>query len=145
MRYLRDKIFNISEIKEMLNACAKEKILIDEYDGTQRKCKADAISYGNFLIDLKTTSDPVSMFGKSFRNYNYDRQMAWYKDICKVNNVYMIAVEKSSPNNVAWFEVTEESIDRGREKYMFLLEQYQIQFQRGGIKDFNQYYLRSFI
>lgn len=146
MHYLRDKIMKIGQIKEMLNACAKEKILVDNYDGIDRKCKADAISYGNFLIDLKTTSDPVSKFRyKGFRNYDYDRQMAYYKDICKVNNVYVLAVEKSSPNTVGWFEVTEDTIDAGRTKYERLLEKYKNDFLNGGIKDFDQYYLNSYV
>jgi hypothetical protein len=145
MHYLRDKIYSIAQIKEMLNACAKEKIMADEYDGIKRKCKADAISYGNFLIDLKTTSDPVSKFSKSFRNYNYDRQMAYYKDICGVNAVYVLAIEKSSPNTVGWFEVTEDSLETGRTKYDMLLQRYKNDFLNGGITNFDSYYLQSYL
>jgi len=145
MRYLRDRVNALPELTNLLNACAKEKIMVDDINGVPCKMKADAISYGNFLIDLKTTSGLITDFEYSFNKYEYDRQMAFYSDIAQVTNVYIIAVEKSSPNGIGFFEVRPETLQRGRDKYNWLLDQYKKDFLQGGIQNFDTYCHKAYL
>ena len=145
MRYLRDKVEALPQLRELLNSCAKEKIMAATINDVPCKMKADAVNYGNFLIDLKTTSGLVTDFEYSFNKYEYDRQMAFYADIAQVSNVYIIAVEKSSPNGIGYFEIRPETLQRGRDKYNYLLDKYNNDFLKGGIQDFDTYYHRAFL
>ena len=71
--------------------------------------------------------------------------MAFYSDIAQVTNVYIIAVEKSSPNGIGFYELRPETLQRGRDKYNWLLDQYKKDFLQGGIQDFDTYCHKAFL
>jgi len=79
------------------------------------------------IIDLKTTSKPVSKFPGSFEYWRYYRQMAWYKSaiIEYMNkeqdqslvgwdiNIYMVVVETTGLFETKVFSVSEEWLEKG--------------------------------
>lgn len=142
---MRDKVLSIQEIRNLLSITSKEVIMKDTYDGVKRKCKFDAIRHRDFFFDLKSTKDPSGKFRHAFFRYNYDRQTAWYKDIGQVTNGFVICVEKTYPYSVAILEITDDTFERGRDKYRPLIKQYEEYFLKGKIKDFSTHYQRGFI
>jgi exodeoxyribonuclease VIII len=129
------------EIRQLINGCVAEQVFQTEINGIPVKCKTDAISAPDYIVDLKSTHESANpdIFRKHFWRYDYDRQGAFYKDITGVERVFIIAVEKQAPFSVGLFEVSRESLETGREKYLGLLEQYRHHFidnKYGGIENF---------
>lgn len=152
MENMRDIIYGISEYRGMLNYVQKEIILHDEVaidpDPNQkikRKAKYDGLNPGQLIIDVKTTKDPISDFAKNINWHDIDRQMAWYSDIARTPRVVVLAIEKNRPYSTGLFMLTEETLERGREKYMQLLTSYKKNFLQGGIKDFNTFYTKQWV
>lgn len=81
---------------------------------------------GNVVIpDLKTADDarPQS-FRRSVEDYGYDRQAAYYIDLCKdieeleADPIFVfVVVEKSPPYGIRCYVLPPEVIDQGRKKY----------------------------
>lgn len=124
-----------SELIEKMTAAIhghdKASILIDKitevekiYTHDDMKCRPDALTSLNIVLDLKTTEDasPIA-FGRSAYKYRYDVQAAFYTDILEANNIKVegfvfIAVEKTPPYAVGVYVIEDEDMARGREKYM---------------------------
>jgi len=89
------------------------------------KCKTDADS-DDLIIDLKTSKNPVSFpyFKETFLTYNYDRQMAFYKDVTGAKQVWIFATETKDPYSTAIYQISDESLEIGRQKYINLLEEF---------------------
>jgi len=122
---LRDKLSRIDEVKAILDNSEKEvpKCWIDF--NTMRKCKGKAdivVDGGDMLVDIKTTSKPISEFRKSAYRYNYHRQAAFYLDGFGAKEFVFIVVETQEPYQVGIFRCTENFIDQGRQEYISLLE-----------------------
>lgn len=82
--------------------------------GIEWKGKADIICpERNQIIDLKTTSN-IDSFGSKARLYNYDSQAWIYKQLFGMD-VCFLAIEKGT-HRIKWFEVSDETLDRGRDK-----------------------------
>lgn len=94
-----------------------------------KKCKPDALTSLNIVLDLKTTEDASPYaFGRSAQKYRYDVQAAFYMDILAANLIpcegfVFIAVEKTPPFAVACYVIEDTDIEAGRKKYM---DNYQI-------------------
>lgn len=86
------------------------------------------------LIDLKTTSKPVSLFQESFRKYRYYRQMAFYKKALThklselypdIDNwlieVYIVCVETYGVHECLVYKVQDAWITEGQGEWKNLL------------------------
>jgi hypothetical protein len=143
---MRDRIQRIPEITNLLGMCKKEVILKDEYMGTKRKGKIDAIRFGDFVLDAKSTKDPVKEFKKKFFNYRYHKQGAYYGTLAKTRNVLFLAVEKKAPYSIELVKMTEESFDTGVQQFERDLEVYNRYFTAGRVKEsLAQFFTKSLI
>jgi hypothetical protein len=92
----------------------------------ERKGRLDLL-FLDSIIDLKTTSDLFD-FERSFSNYGYHRQAAWYLDIVnkfqQCNKFYIIALETKAPFSHLVFEVDESAIEAGRKENEALVRIY---------------------
>ena len=99
----------------------------DDGNPIQVPCKAkpDWRSHNGFIVDLKTTEDASPEgFGKSFFNYRYHVQAAFYMDAYtrwsggeEARGFIFIAVEKKPPFATAVYYTTAEQFQLGREEY----------------------------
>ena len=113
-----------------------EKTLLLTYqydDGSSEKvkCKPDCIIPAeSIIIDLKTSSDPrPEEFQWSALRYGYYRQAAIYLDACEVFygkefRFLFGVVNSKAPHECGVFELTLADIQRGREEYHELIEEY---------------------
>jgi len=76
------------------------------------KCKADVLS-DEFVYDIKTSSS-ISGFKYSSKSYNYDSQAYIYSMMFQ-KPMRFIVIEKGT-GNVAFYDVSHEAYDNGREK-----------------------------
>lgn len=112
----------------------KTLLLTYQYDdgsSEQVKCKPDCIIPAEaIIIDLKTSSDPrPEEFQWSALRYGYYRQAAIYLDACEVfygkDFRFLFGVVNSkAPHECGVFELTLADIQRGREEYHELIEEY---------------------
>ncbi len=124
---LRDKLMNVKEVKDILDNSKKEvaKCWLDF--NTMVKCKGKAdivVDGGDMLVDIKTTSKPVTEFAKSAYRYNYHRQGAFYLDGFGAKEFMFVVIETQAPYQVGIFRCSENFIDQGRDEYIRLLEIY---------------------
>lgn len=133
------KAFHSHEIIESLMTVREkvfEQTLLLTYqfsDGSSErvKCKPDCIipSEG-VIIDLKTSSDPrPEEFQWSALRYGYYRQAAIYLDACEVYwgkefRFLFGVVNSKKPHECGVFELTPSDIQRGRDEYHELIEEY---------------------
>lgn len=96
----------------------------DEFDG---KCRPDLMT-PDVLMDLKTTFDASPYeFPRSVARYMYHLQAAWYMDGVQASGMtpkyhLIVAVEKSSPFEVAVYELDDRALDAGRDAYRAALQ-----------------------
>lgn len=76
------------------------------------KCKADIVS-DEFVYDIKTSSS-ISGFKYSSKSYNYDSQAYIYSMMFQ-KPMKFIVIEKGT-GNVAFYDVSHEAYENGREK-----------------------------
>lgn len=84
------------------------------------------------IIDLKTTKNAsFEEFSKSYFNFRYYRQAAYYMDLVNdinpflgINKYIIIAVENEPPFGISCYELQDQDIEIGREEYMEHLETY---------------------
>jgi exodeoxyribonuclease VIII len=122
---------NNIQAKQLLDGCNyKETIFTNTIEGINCKSKIDAIRPGDYFIDLKSFFDTPNhqKFTREFFNKDYDMQAALYSDVTKTPNGWIIAVEKTYPFTIGLYEISEETIKRGREKYLEQLRMYQSYF-----------------
>ena len=124
---LRDKLVGVKEVKDILDNSQKEvpKCWVDFNTMVECKGKADiVVDGGDMLVDIKTTSKPVTEFIKSAYRYNYHRQAAFYLDGFGAKEFMFIVIETQAPYQVGIFRCTDNFIEQGREEYISLLELY---------------------
>ncbi|MEN4053280.1 PD-(D/E)XK nuclease-like domain-containing protein [Sulfurimonas sp. NWX79] len=100
-------------------------------NGIVRKCRPDYfIEDKGLVIDVKTTKDNSEYgFKKAIYDYRYHRQAAWYIDTLQLNGkkasrFIFITVEKTAPYIVSIYELDQKAIQRGRDEYQRLLNDY---------------------
>ena len=127
---MKDKLMTYPAIRELIKAQNNvfEKVFHgkDREFGIPMKCKVDIRNYGNYLADLKSTKDPVTITNcaKIIKNYGYDRQAANYLDITGEEQFYFIFVEKSYPYTCGIIELYQETIDNARKVNKALIGKY---------------------
>lgn len=109
---------------------------IAEICGEQWKGKADIVGK-DFLFDLKTTSN-INDFRWNFRKYNYDSQAYIYSTL--FNKPMMFLVIDKTSGMMGAYTVSDESLNRGKEKVERAVEVYQKFFGENPTEDINQYY-----
>ncbi len=121
-------ILGNDQIDVKLNCKAKpDKVIINFQEGTIK------------LIDLKTTSYPLSLFMTSFMDYRYYRQLAYYVkalsqwfrssfpdlDIGKFKlSILIVAVETKGLYQSCIYEIPLSWVQYGKNEYMSILKRY---------------------
>ena len=142
---MEDKLYSIPQVRTLLENTKREVVYQAEIDGVECKGKLDAVKPNEMIIDLKTTSSAPTPynFAKDFRNYNYDRQMAFYSKLADVPSACIIAIQKTAPYTVGVYLLSEETMNQGIEKYQFALDLYKNQY-RGNL-DLDKFYYQASI
>jgi len=104
--------------------------------GVPFKGKADIVT-DTCLIDLKTTSD-IYKFKYSAYSYNYDSQAYIYSTLFDKPMMFLV-IDKTSLMMGA-YTVSDESLQRGREKVERAVEVYRNFFTEDAEEDINQFY-----
>lgn len=135
---METKLMSIPQVVSLLEDTAREVIYKGNFDGVPVKGKMDAVKPNQMIIDLKTSAKAPTPyeFGKTFRNFNYDRQMAFYAELADVPQACIIAIQKTKPYTVGVYMVSPESMNAGREKFMKGLDEYKGLFIAGDIDKF---------
>lgn len=125
-----EKNFNISSARQLLENSRVEYVHMKEITLPSGrtvivKCKVDAETK-SVVSDIKTTSKPVAYpyFAQTVNDYDYDRQLAFYLDITGAEEAFIIGCETLEPHSIAIYKLSEETLERGRDKYIELLEMY---------------------
>ena len=134
--YMRDKLNSNNEIKNILKNSSKEvpKCWIDF--NTMQKCKGKAdivVEGGDMLVDIKTTSKPITDFRKSAYRYSYHRQAAFYLDGFGAKEFVFIVIETNEPYQIGIYRCSDHFIEQGREEYISLLEQFKLPLVKNNI------------
>lgn len=121
------------DVQEMLSEGVAEQSLFTEIDGVKIKVRPDYLfseAKGGFIVDVKTTINPVTRSGlmATVAQYDYDLSAALYVDAYQEKlgqkyNFYFIFLQKTS-NEVAVVKASKQLIENGRRKYKKALEMY---------------------
>ena len=115
---IRDALWSNAQIAEMLEAAAKEQVMLWDQHGVPCKAKADAIGDG-IVIDLKTTIDAgIKDFARSVATFSYHLQAAHYLDGYRATrggaaDFIFIAVESAAPHAVAMYRLDHQTLAAG--------------------------------
>lgn len=119
-------------VGSLLKGGIAECSYFSEMDGVPVKCRADYVNITNgILVDVKTTQDAsATEFARSCKNYDYARQMCFYKDIiekveeAQIVKCVIIAIESKPPYGIACYEIHPYDLDHARSNYKSLIEIY---------------------
>lgn len=95
---------------------------------TGRPCKARVDWLGGCLVDLKTTANlEQNAFARDAVKYEYPLQMAFYSDgvlaaTGKRLPVKMITIQNKPPHDLVVYDIPDEVLDEGRDRYRQLME-----------------------
>lgn len=129
-RAMKDKAFT-----ELVDASEREISAVAQLDGVWCKARFDGLIHptkdgeGWILYDIKSTSDSAYWFPHNIQKYGYDVSCAFYIDILEtatgksVEQFTFAVIEKPS-GFVKLFDMTEEYVQFGRNKYRPALAQY---------------------
>ena len=110
---------------------------IKEIGGETWKGKADIVGE-DFIYDLKTTSN-INDFKWNSRKYNYDSQAYIYQQLFGKPMVFLV-IDKTSLM-MGFFSVSDESLERGKQKVERAIEIYRKFYGDNPTEDINQYYM----
>lgn len=123
-----DSINRREEVMQDIRGARYETIALKWVNGIPCKAKADIIK-GSTIIDIKTTNNiELNDFKHSCIDYGYFRQAAFYLNMFNADKFKFIVVEKNAPYRVAVYEMSLESINRGWNEIVSLLETYKYYF-----------------
>ena len=116
--------------KSLLDKSEKEKTILWEEPttGVKCKCKLDMLvkdtTHSPLITDFKTTSArSLKGFVNCCKQYNYDRQMAFYADSIGAKQVCLIGVSKKAKRLFFVQKYASSAfITEGRRKYQYLLQ-----------------------
>lgn len=117
------------EAMQWLDNAVYEQIALAEVDGIPMKSKGDILRNDDWLVDIKSTSDiSLESFKESCVKYGYYRQAALYAEMFGKEKFGFLVVEKKAPYKVAFYEMSEESMEQGRKELYALIEAYKYYF-----------------
>jgi hypothetical protein len=95
-----------------------EVTLCTTLDDMNVKVRADFLNSDNAIIDLKTTSYPLTRESilETIEKYDYDLSCALYMDAFETKDMYLTFLNKNT-NDIVSFKVSEETYQKGRDKY----------------------------
>ena len=116
--------------KSLLDQSEKEKTILWKESTTGVLCKSkldmvvEGITHSPLITDFKTTSArSLKGFVNCCRQYNYDRQMAFYADSIGAKQVCLIGVSKKAKRLFFVQKYASSAfIAEGRRKYQYLLQ-----------------------
>lgn len=126
-----DKAMGYKQVRELVESANKREVIYQKnLMKVPCKIKVDAINTNNFILDYKTSKDPATLFnfGKTMKNYSYDRQGAFYRDVAGVDSFWFLVQEKTYPYTVCLAEMSPDSYEIGQKKYQLGLEMYSKHF-----------------
>ena len=108
----------------LMQTTETEKHIEWSCDGVKYHGYVDMIGKG-FIADIKTCADGGERFARDLKYNDYKMQAAMYLTGFDASlKYYIIAIEKSSPYNVAVYELSEELLSKGYSKYRYLNKKY---------------------
>jgi len=127
---MAEKVWDNQQAKELLTGTDREVIYHNEINGVKTKIKVDANKHRTYIVDLKSMSKTPTQKNmvSDMYNYDYDMQGAFYLDNSMCTSFWFIAIEKNYPYTIGIYELSQDSIERGREKYLEALEDYKHHF-----------------
>ncbi len=133
IKNLSDAFFGNDLAKRFLDGAQVEKSIYWKDCKTNILCKARPdIWLPSIIGDIKTTTDASPRaFQRDIMKYGYHIQAAMGQDgiyhITKkmIETFVFIAIEKQYPYAIGIYELDKESIEKGREEYKSILEDYQ--------------------
>jgi hypothetical protein len=109
-------------------------------EGLPFRGKADIIQ-GDTIIDYKTTAE-LSSFKWSADKYGYDLQAYMYLRLFNKKKFTFLVIDKAS-TDIGIFEVSDDFIAKGEQKFIQAVDNYKYFFQDGN--DLDQYVMRGIL
>ena len=125
---------------KLLNKSEFEVPAIDMIEGLAFRGKADIIQEDT-IIDYKTTAD-LSTFRYSADKYGYDLQAWLYLKLFNKDKFVFLVIDKAS-TDIGIFDVSEEFLARGENKFRQAVDNYKYFFQEEN--DLDQYVMRGIL
>lgn len=135
---LADAVLRNEAALKLLSKSEFEVPAIQMIEGLPFRGKADIIQEDT-IIDLKTSAD-LSTFRYASDKYSYDLQAWLYMKLFNKKNFVFLVVDKSS-TDIGIFDVSEEFLARGEEKFRQAVDNYKYFFQQEN--DLDQYVMRG--
>lgn len=135
---LADAVLRNEAALKLLSKSEFEVPAIQMIEGLPFRGKADIIQEDT-IIDLKTSAD-LSTFRYASDKYSYDLQAWLYMKLFNKKNFVFLVVDKAS-TDIGIFDVSEEFLARGEEKFRQAVDNYKYFFEQGN--DLDQYVMRG--
>lgn len=127
------KLEKIEEYRILMNGAVPEVSVMNTLEGVKCKCKIDALRKDLRIgVDLKSTKDIPTPENIPYiiKKYGYDMQGAFYSDVAELEQFILVFIQKSYPYTIGVYEMSEETLKIGREKYRRALKMYKNHFIR---------------
>ena len=112
-QWVAEAIHQNNEASFLLDGCNFEVPGIGMVHDLPFRAKADALAdSGNTIIDLKTTSAPISEFHWSAKKYNYALQAALYLEIFQADTFVFLVINKIT-KDIGIFECSKGFLEGG--------------------------------
>lgn len=124
------KLSDHKRFEEIMEGAEVEKPVVGLINNIPFRAKADILNnIDGVIYDLKTTSS-LKDFRYSASKYNYDSQAFIYSTLFGKESAEQFKFVVVDKNTLEWgiFHITEEFLERGREKVMRAIENYFIHF-----------------
>lgn len=115
------KYYKIPELKELFTGGEAEVSITDKIGSIGLKVRPDYLK-DDLIIDLKTTSKPISEFSKACVNFGYHFSAAMYCFIAGVNNFKFAVIETNPPYSMAILTPDTDFMDKGRKQFFTALD-----------------------
>lgn len=140
---LADALLRNSRAIDLLNNSEFEQPYIDLINGYPFRGKADILTKGGGICDIKSTTD-IKGFHHSANKYGYDIQCYIYCQLFGVNyfDFKFLVLDKSSLD-IGVFECSEEFYLRGKEKTEIGIKRYEDYFIKNA--DLDNYYITDIL
>jgi len=137
---LADAVLRNEAALKLLSKSEFEVPAIQMIEGLPFRGKADIIQEDT-IIDLKTSQD-LNSFRYSCDKYSYNLQAWLYMKLFNKKNFIFLVVDKAS-TDIGIFDVSEEFLARGEEKFRQAVDNYKYFFEQGN--DLDQYVMRGIL
>ena len=134
---------------QFLQGAEVEVPALEEFNGIAVRGKADIYKPGQYVADVKTTSDGVqdielkngqmkNQFAFAVEKYSYDLQAALYTQLYNVPDFYWLVIDKAT-TDIGIFKASEKTLEQGNIKLQAALQLYEA-FFIDELIDLSQFY-----